>query len=167
MFERIWDLVSHIFPHMWFLYDVSFQSCIVKNILYSYCLLHTTMAILREIPLISPNHKYHIFTLFLVFLNSLYHELSGYVWYILLQFHFFPLEEEEQRPFCSFCLKNEISITDKFWKKSKFAVGQIWANNFDFFLSSTFQCIELWWNLSDSWWFPKYRSRFVLSKVKS
>ena len=52
-------------------------------------------------------------------------------------------------------------------KKSKFAVGQIWANNFDFFLSSTFQCIEPWWNFSDSWRFPKYRSRFVLSKVKS
>ena len=43
-----------------------------------------------------------LFQCFLVFFNSLYQELLGYVSYISLVFHIFSQEVLEHRPFCSF-----------------------------------------------------------------
>ena len=126
-----------------------------------------TMAILRVIPLISPNHKYQIFTLFLACWIA--YTMSFQDMYNTFYYNFiFSLWRKKNRGhFAVFAWKIKFLLLTNFEKKSKFAVGQIWANNFDFFLSSTFQCIEPWWNFSDSWRFPKYRSRFVISKVKS
>ena len=50
-------------------------------------------------------------------------------WY----FFFLPVEEVEQRPFCSFCMKIQILPEKKSEKKSVFPVGEIWGANSYFF----------------------------------